>query len=83
MIRTLLVGVARSLFFVALLAGVVAALSLYGSFRVLRAAFARQGGPPEVRDAGFAALTALVTLGRAIRERVPADVVDIAEELRR
>lgn len=83
MIRTLLVGVARSLFLVAMLAGLVAALSLYGAFRVLKSALGRQGGPPEVRDAGFAALMSLVTLARAIRDKVPAEMTELADQLTR
>lgn len=70
MIRALLVGCARILFNLACVGFVLGLLFMYGAYRLLRSAVARDSGRP-VRDAGFDFLRAGVTLARAVAEQLP------------
>jgi hypothetical protein len=77
-IRTIFVGVARLLFNAALLAFVLGGVLIYAAFRLLRAAFAKDQGRP-VREAGFAAMVAIVLLVKAIKEAGPPQVASEPE----
>lgn len=70
MIRSLVVGAARALFNLSIMFLVIACLLMYGSYRLLRAAFAKNSGQP-VREAGFATMLSIVALVKAIRDQVP------------
>lgn len=74
MIRTLLIGVARLLFNAAMLAFLLGVVLIYGAFRLLRAAFAKDRGQP-VREASFATLISLAVLVKAVRAAMPEQAV--------
>lgn len=68
MITRLFQGMAKSLFLLASALAGLALLAGYCSYRLLRAAFAKQHGMP-IRDAAFMAMSALLVLANAIREQ--------------
>lgn len=70
MITRLLVGVARSLFIVAVCFLAIAVLALYGAYRVLRSAFARSPSMP-LRDATFNLLATAIVLARTVQAMKP------------
>lgn len=70
MIRVLLLGAARLLFSLATIAAIVTALLLYASWRCLRVVVKGAPATP-VKDAALASTLSLVTLARALKERMP------------
>lgn len=70
MIRLAFVGAARVLFNLACVCFLLGLVCVYGAYRLVRAAMAGRG-PQPVREAGFGALLAVVTLVQALKANAP------------
>lgn len=84
MIRTILFGMARVMFAASLVLFGAAALMLYATYRILRAATIGNR-PSTKREAAFALMQSIVAFGGAVRSSMPATaaagVDDAAHEL--